>query len=954
MAGSGWQFSVTIPSWTQATLEGDENIVLKEELGNSKMAKLDPPSKNRLVGVNKRPDLVEKRRRDLESWLWKLIGDGEIARSRVLNNFLELSDAARLVQRQHAGQQATADFVIIKGLLYRVPPSAVTSRAASQTGSYAWSEGGSSSVNEGASQQSGAAPSTSDMYSTGVDGLPSLQPSQQPTQHSDSTPQLPGPQGPPSDIPQPMVRSASTSTGTSAASAPRTHQHTDIAPPPMSRTASVASDNPSYAQTSTAARSLPEPSNFLTQSAEPRMRLGLRVEQRVSVKQHMKALQQQLDRAAGDLQDAMEAIQTERHTKRQLAAQLADLQDRATENGVMQAVEREAELTTSLQKAHESSSQLQQQVTDLQAQLTAVQSQLQDSKSAYTQSQQQLSNNEEAVVKLQTQLEQLEAELTQSQQATSAAVTAHQDSARAASAATAGMSQQLSDSQQHVSSLQSRLEQVQTQLLQSQQAASQAESTYKDSQAATAANAEQQLAAGQQQVTQLLSELETVRQQLLQSKRAVPPEAEQPSREPGATASLAASAVDVSTDAPTVAPPATASSDAPARATASGLQPAESMTKLQAGKAAADARLAALMAELQALKQATADAEAKSRADRKVLAREVKALRKQLETEKQQAAAREAEHTAQEAEHAAREAERAARETEHAAREADQAAALQAEQAARADGQAAREDDPTSVEAQLATVTEAGPAITDAAKPEAPQEAEAAADVTARPLVDEAPEQETAAESEHASTSAAADGDLPPVSVSDTAAPVLTLAQTSYKQLLQEVAALRQRLHDSSFEVVAGQSAAGYDIKPQAAMEMLSTCDGRLQALMAEANLLGEAALSEGQYLSEDVELRQAFASTLIESGALRQQINALLRDKYEAEAHSRDVHNQQVTAPDMKGLFRKLPGMPFMAPHSNGAMNADGEAAKSTFGQGIGGFAGFGDRFSKSFSRPQ
>ena len=72
---------------------------LKEELGNRKMAKLDTPSKNRLVGVNKRPDLVEKRRRELEAWLWKLIGDGEIARSRVLNNFLELSEAARLVQR---------------------------------------------------------------------------------------------------------------------------------------------------------------------------------------------------------------------------------------------------------------------------------------------------------------------------------------------------------------------------------------------------------------------------------------------------------------------------------------------------------------------------------------------------------------------------------------------------------------------------------------------------------------------------------------------------------------------------------------------------------------------------------------------------------------------------------------------------------------------------------------
>ena len=50
-------------------------------------------------------------------------------------------------------------------------------------------------------------------------------------------------------------------------------------------------------------------------------------------------------------------------------------------------------------------------------------------------------------------------------------------------------------------------------------------------------------------------------------------------------------------------------------------------------------------------------------------------------------------------------------------------------------------------------------------------------------------------------------------------------------------------------------------------MEMLSTCDGRLQALMAEANLLGEAVSSHGDVSPEDAELRQAFASTLIESG---------------------------------------------------------------------------------------
>lgn len=51
---------------------------------------------------------------------------------------------------------------------------------------------------------------------------------------------------------------------------------------------------------------------------------------------------------------------------------------------------------------------------------------------------------------------------------------------------------------------------------------------------------------------------------------------------------------------------------------AEGLQSSGSITRLQTGKAAADSRLAALMAELQAFKQETADAEAKSRADRKV------------------------------------------------------------------------------------------------------------------------------------------------------------------------------------------------------------------------------------------------------------------------------------------------------------------------------------------------
>lgn len=38
---------------------------------------------------------------------------------------------------------------------------------------------------------------------------------------------------------------------------------------------------------------------------EPHMRLGLKMHQRVAVQQHVKALQQQLDTAAGDLQVAL-------------------------------------------------------------------------------------------------------------------------------------------------------------------------------------------------------------------------------------------------------------------------------------------------------------------------------------------------------------------------------------------------------------------------------------------------------------------------------------------------------------------------------------------------------------------------------------------------------------------------------------------------------------------------
>ena len=72
---------------------------LREELGPKAMEGREPPPRRALAGVNKRPDLIERRRRELEQWLWRLVADPELARSRPLNGFLELSDAARLVQR---------------------------------------------------------------------------------------------------------------------------------------------------------------------------------------------------------------------------------------------------------------------------------------------------------------------------------------------------------------------------------------------------------------------------------------------------------------------------------------------------------------------------------------------------------------------------------------------------------------------------------------------------------------------------------------------------------------------------------------------------------------------------------------------------------------------------------------------------------------------------------------
>ncbi len=63
------------------------------------MTGLDPPPKRSFLGVNKKPELIEKRRWELEQWLWRLTEVPQIANSAMMFHFCELDAASRLITR---------------------------------------------------------------------------------------------------------------------------------------------------------------------------------------------------------------------------------------------------------------------------------------------------------------------------------------------------------------------------------------------------------------------------------------------------------------------------------------------------------------------------------------------------------------------------------------------------------------------------------------------------------------------------------------------------------------------------------------------------------------------------------------------------------------------------------------------------------------------------------------
>ncbi len=339
----GWQFTVTVPSWTQTELQNGDLVVfyrvevkiqqqapadqpsaapiiktrsvlrrfshftklderLREELGPAPMAGKDPPARHSLFSVNKRPELIETRRRELEQWLWKLVSDPTIARARTLNKFLELSVAAKLVER--AAAAAASSIAEDEQHVGGAAAESAVYRAVRAV-SYSEDDGTLSQWNDAAS---GITESDAPTAARRV-----------PSSHHD---------------PGHAVASAPNSWGSGV---------------PDVFGASLQPYNNGHVPQGTAA---------YTQ----RMRLGLHVEERSSVKKQVHILKERLDAASNDLAAAVHALHVEQARAGELANRVQDLEARLAA-GV---TEREAELEVLLVNQREETLTLAHQLEEQQ------------------------------------------------------------------------------------------------------------------------------------------------------------------------------------------------------------------------------------------------------------------------------------------------------------------------------------------------------------------------------------------------------------------------------------------------------------------------------------------------------------------------------------------------------------------------------------------------------------
>lgn len=261
---------------------------LKSELPSKRLP--DPPPRYRLTSVNGNQTLVEKRRKQLETWLWKLLADVDVAHSSNLTAFLELQAARRCLSRPSASQSLGAIGDTPAGSGHLGTPNNSTPRTGTrgQPGiedDNSFSEDSSNEDGPGARSEDSA--SIADSSSAGASSSAAL--SEQDTGAVLATP-------PPSGVGKTSAEAYKTGTPGAAGAG--------IEGTPGSAAA-------------WAAAAVPGPVG---------VQLGLKMEQRAAVRRLMEDLRRQQNCAKADLEDAISVLRFERTSKELLEAKVSELQ----------------------------------------------------------------------------------------------------------------------------------------------------------------------------------------------------------------------------------------------------------------------------------------------------------------------------------------------------------------------------------------------------------------------------------------------------------------------------------------------------------------------------------------------------------------------------------------------------------------------------------------------------
>ncbi|GAB4813643.1 hypothetical protein N2152v2_000689 [Parachlorella kessleri] len=282
---------------------------LREELGPRMLAGLEPPPKRAFAGVNKKPELIEQRRWELEQWLWRLTEVPQIANSAMMFHFCELDI---LSKHRSAGAQAPASPSIPS-----TSPSGLWDgeRSSGALPAYEPSWSGSEPLD----QQLDTLDSTGSTAAAAAElrgSAPGLEHTRPTSANSQGMSYFPT-----SNPPQQQQQQHQQQVGGGGAGwAVRSSSGTDVSPQPWDGLTPALS--PAASMTAAAAHA---GSGDLLANLGGKARLGLQIEYRATVSGLAKALRSQLEAAAGDLQDAVHEIHGDQEAIAQLAAQVQRL-----------------------------------------------------------------------------------------------------------------------------------------------------------------------------------------------------------------------------------------------------------------------------------------------------------------------------------------------------------------------------------------------------------------------------------------------------------------------------------------------------------------------------------------------------------------------------------------------------------------------------------------------------